>query len=275
MTATAPVYFRWLGAAGVEFEVNGCRLLIDPFLTRFPLWKLLSRVEPDAKIIREFIRPCQAILVTHAHWDHLADVAAIASLYGALVYGSENTCQILKQQGLPDKQLRKVDYDSQFTLPGIEGRLLPGQHMRTPLDLWINAPLSHRIKSPLRPIDYHKDSVFAIHLKIGNLTLMHGEGEARADVLFVSPFYSGQFIDHTLPLINPRLIIPIHWDDFMRSLRKPILPSLGPLRKSFPWLRRVDLAGYVNKIEAQAPDAQVVIPKLFTTYQINDMIDIS
>ncbi len=275
MTPTTPVTFRWLGVAGVEFEFNGYRLLIDPFLTRFPLWKVLSRVESDPKIIQEFIRPCQAIIVTHAHWDHLADVAYIAGLSGASVYGSHNTCEILKTQGLPDQQMCKVDFDSQFTLPGIEVRILPGQHIRTPLDYWLNAPLSNRIRSPLRPIDYHKDVVAAIQLKIGNLTIMHGEGEARADVLFVSPFHSYNFIELQLPLINPRLIIPIHWDDFMRSLRKPIIPGISPLRKSFPWLRRVDLADYVKKIQAQGPGARVVIPELFTPYPINDMIGIS
>ena len=80
------ISFRWLGAAGIELETSGEVLLVDPYLTRIPLWKtLFGRIQPDMSAVQS-IEKCDYILVTHSHFDHLLDVPPIVLKTGAIVY---------------------------------------------------------------------------------------------------------------------------------------------------------------------------------------------
>jgi len=65
---------RWLGHACLLFESGGAHVLIDPFLTGNPL----AAAQPDQ------LQP-DAILVSHAHNDHLGDTLDIARRTGAMV----------------------------------------------------------------------------------------------------------------------------------------------------------------------------------------------
>ena len=62
----------FLGHSCCTIEEGGCTLLIDPFLTGNPL----AAAKPEE------LHPT-AILVTHAHSDHLGDAIAIARRSGA------------------------------------------------------------------------------------------------------------------------------------------------------------------------------------------------
>ena len=65
---------RFLGHSSFQILTNGKSILIDPFLTG----------NPNASTTAEAI-DADAILVTHGHEDHVADVEAIAKRTGALV----------------------------------------------------------------------------------------------------------------------------------------------------------------------------------------------
>ncbi len=74
---------RWLGVAGLEFTLGDHTLLIDPFLSRPPLRNVfMGRVYSDIQLIKEKIKKADHILITHAHYDHLLDVPAIATQTG-------------------------------------------------------------------------------------------------------------------------------------------------------------------------------------------------
>ena len=96
------VRFRWLGVAGIELlsseELMADEsLLIDPFFTRPPIWRLwFGRVAPNPARIPASLPRCDHILVSHAHYDHLLDVPVIARRTLARVYGSANTCALLQ-----------------------------------------------------------------------------------------------------------------------------------------------------------------------------------
>ena len=92
--------FRWLATAGIELRVHGRIVLIDPFFSRFPLWKMwFGRVCVDHDLVAVKIQSCDSVLVTHAHWDHIMDVPDVVHNTGALAYGSPNCCQLLAACG--------------------------------------------------------------------------------------------------------------------------------------------------------------------------------
>jgi L-ascorbate metabolism protein UlaG (beta-lactamase superfamily) len=88
------VEITWLGHNCFEMAVGAHRLLLDPFLNDSPVSpKKAADVQP------------QFILVSHAHFDHIADAASIAARTGARVLASFEVCEWLKTQGVKDEQV--------------------------------------------------------------------------------------------------------------------------------------------------------------------------
>lgn len=64
----------WLGHGSWSIDINGHKVLLDPFLNESPTAPVKAKdVEADH------------ILVSHGHFDHVADVASIANRTGATV----------------------------------------------------------------------------------------------------------------------------------------------------------------------------------------------
>ena len=71
-------------------EINGKHLLFDPFITQNPLAEAV-----DIKIIK-----ADYIFVSHAHFDHIADAAAIADRTGATVVSNFEVISWLGKNGV-------------------------------------------------------------------------------------------------------------------------------------------------------------------------------
>lgn len=75
-------------------EINGKHLLFDPFITQNPLAK-----EVDIKKIE-----ADCIFVSHAHYDHLTDTAAIADQTGAIVISNFEMTSWFGKNGVKNAQ---------------------------------------------------------------------------------------------------------------------------------------------------------------------------
>lgn len=75
----------WLGVSGWQISVGENRILIDPYLSRFdyrtpsggiePKTPLTTDTEMIEAVVAEHLRvPPAFVLLSHGHWDHLADV---------------------------------------------------------------------------------------------------------------------------------------------------------------------------------------------------------
>ena len=69
----------WLGHGSFRIEIEDQVLLIDPWLTGNPM---LAEDQHEAALTG-----ATQILVTHGHFDHTTDVAAVATRTGAPVAG--------------------------------------------------------------------------------------------------------------------------------------------------------------------------------------------
>ena len=74
----------WLGHGGWSIQLENVSILLDPFLDPSPTAPLAAA---DAE--------ANYILVSHGHFDHVADVAAIANRTGAVVVANFEICQWL------------------------------------------------------------------------------------------------------------------------------------------------------------------------------------
>lgn len=263
--------YRWLGAAGLELHLDGVVLLIDPFLTRPPAWKVFSLkgVMPDRASLKRNIPRADYILVTHSHYDHLLDVPEIIQMTGARVAGSENTCKIIGLHGVAQDQISLIKIGDRLTVGPFSVEVFPARHTRTPLDRWINGPLPPRVNQgrlPIRLVDYRMDACFSFRIQAGNLTIMVGNQPTPADILFISPFYSPSDLEEILGSISPRLVVPIHWDNFTQPLSAPLQPMLVTGLQGWgfwPPVRLIHLGEFAERIHKIHPGITIKQPTIF------------
>ena len=98
----------YLGVHGYQFESGGHALLVDPYFSRLGAgtFVLDQRVEPDGARLAaglEHVRPrVDAVLVTHAHIDHLLDVPPIMKQTGARLVAGPTAVNQARSLGLED-----------------------------------------------------------------------------------------------------------------------------------------------------------------------------
>ena len=169
------VRLRWLGVAGWEVAFDGHRVLVDPYLTRQqyrdPATGRMDAGRPlevDSRIIDRVLAehlegPPEFVLITHGHWDHLADVPALLDHerwngQPIRVLGGETHLNLLRAMGVPPA--RAAD------LVLVTG----GEHLRFPL------------RSPTAPRPEYTIEVFrSLHSQLG------GYGFAPSGTLAAPP----------------------------------------------------------------------------------------
>ena len=100
-----PVTLTWTGHATWFIDTPAGRLLVDPFFDECPTASVKSQ---DVT--------CDAILVTHGHFDHLADLVAIAKRTGAKVFCTWEISQWLGKQGV--ERVQPMNLGGSAAVPG-------------------------------------------------------------------------------------------------------------------------------------------------------------
>jgi L-ascorbate metabolism protein UlaG (beta-lactamase superfamily) len=247
----AGLELEWLGVAGYRLSYEGTTVLIDPYVSRAPLRSLLLRrpALPDRGLIDRYVPRADAILIGHTHWDHAVDAPAIARRDGATVYGSDSLAQLMALHGLdsvivePHRAYDIGPFVVRFT-PSRHSKLLFGR--RVPFD----GPLTCEDLHGLSPGAYKCGDVFGIRVEVAGTSFYHqGSADLRDDERIepVDVFLAGvtgrqvtpRYWERILPRLDPRVVVPTHYDDFFAPLDRPL-----------KLVRRVDLEGLPGEIHA-------------------------
>jgi L-ascorbate metabolism protein UlaG (beta-lactamase superfamily) len=251
--------FRWLGVAGIELKTGEQILAIDPFLTRPSLTGFIKPVFPNTKLVTEKIPHCDVVLVTHSHWDHLMDVPAVLQHTGAVAYGSGNTCQILRLLGVPGNQVKEVHVGDTLSLGAFIVEVVGGQHSWIPFSRWFNGRIRTDLQPPLHLQDYCMDIALGYCIEVdGVRVLICAAQPQHAELLFTVAQESKTYYRNLFSEVHPHVVVPIHWDNFIRPLSKPLHKFTRPGRMQ---LRQ--LAELVGEL---LPDATLIIPEIFREY---------
>jgi len=260
------VELTWLGTAGIALRHRDSTLLIDPYVSRPGLQTSLTRrLRPDLDAVRRHAPPADAILCSHSHHDHILDVPEIARLSGARVIGSDASANYCRAHGLPASQIIQVDPPETVEIgpfritvrPSLHGRAVAG---RVPLVGTIPAG----VKPPLRLREFRNDTTFGILVEVGEgsraVRVFHlGSADflpetvegIRCDVLL--PCLMGRdrrpgFTHDLLAAVQPRVVIPFHFDDFFIPLDHPIRELPG-----------ADLDGFRREVQRTGAPCRVVV----------------
>ncbi len=271
-----PYTFRWLGVGGVQLRYGDRILLIDPFLSR-PSFKqvLFKCLRPNVELLRQEIPTADAILVTHAHYDHLMDVPAIIHLTGALAYGSENVVKLLCAANVPKENCVVIKAGDCFEVYPFRVQVIEGRHITFPF--FKPKQLPQIIAPPRRVWDYQMDACYSFSITLGEATILIWHsldigGAIPAQVLIIDAELSLNAFKHLIQRVKPNWVIPIHWDDFFRPLSAPLKPFFRPPERTYFWIGRIDPPSYVGQLQKRFPGGRVFLPQLLKEVDLNDLI---
>ena len=226
----------WLGTAGVALEFGGQRLLMDPYFSRPGPWPTIARrlIPDEAAILGHAPAGVDYIICTHSHHDHILDVPALARLSGAQVVGSTSSCNYCRGAGLPESQLTEVRAPASLELGPFQVTLLPSRHSDPPLGIpAAMGQIPAGAMAPLGALQFRNDQTAAVRVEVQPsrraepLRLMHlGSASFLPETLLGPPcdllmvaivghHRTPGFTARVLSNLRPRVVIPIHFDNFL------------------------------------------------------------
>jgi len=108
--------YTYFGHSCFLVETSGCRLLFDPFITPNPLAASI-----DVKSIE-----ADVILISHGHFDHVADAVALANQTGAQVIANWEIADWLGKQGV--KNTLPMNHGGSVKIPCGHAKMVNAVH---------------------------------------------------------------------------------------------------------------------------------------------------
>lgn len=266
------ISIRWLGNAGFAVQFSDTRVVIDPYFTRPQAKNLFSgRVSPDAAALHAHSQRCEAVLISHAHFDHCMDAPELARLQHATYYGSENACAIARACGLDASQMRCIHTNDQLHIGAVDVTVIAARHPWIPG--YTRGAIPNNLQPPLQLRDYRMDDCFSFLLKGEAVSVLVWSSTSTrnaqpADILMCRAVSGQQWYERLLGTVQARWVIPSHWDDMFQPLADDPLPFFTLPRLTWPPIQRIDLQEFTRKVRKARPGCQVLLPERFRDYQL-------
>jgi L-ascorbate metabolism protein UlaG (beta-lactamase superfamily) len=224
----------YLGVNGFQFETNGYALLIDPYFTRVSLWAgaLNERIESDPNRVesglRHVRRKVDAVLVTHAHFDHLLDVPEIMQRTHARLLAGPTAIRLVESFGISRNEFESVDGGSVRKVGPWTIRVFAAEHDR----LFGKVPFQCGRKLPTKPAkagDWCVGEPLAfvieaagkrIYIDSGGIPGAPPDsriGHVDLAILGVALPDSRERFSEVVRELRPRFIFPSHQDDMFAA----------------------------------------------------------
>lgn len=234
---------RFLGTSTLAFNDGRDVVLIDGYLSRPGVVALLTHpLRPDQTAIARHlkqadIRRVSALYVAHTHFDHALDSASLAKTYGAALYGTDTMAAIAAAEGVTSP-VRRLTSGRPSTVGAF--RVTPFRTPHSPGDVAAGATAA-AFRIPARARAYPEGGAHSFLIQHATCRILivpsaGHPGEAfhgvRADVVMLGvgnlsrqgPKAVAAYWRDTVTATGARLVVPIHWDDFSRSLDQRLRP---------------------------------------------------
>lgn len=233
---------RWFGTAAYRLEYRGTVLWIDPWFSRQGLISLRrSALEPVREEIDRYMDRADFIIIGHSHYDHAADLPYIVPSTGAVVYASESTANLLRAYGVPGGQIEVVTGGDARKLGPFDVRFVRSAHGSFMGKIPAHFDIGPEVQAPLGAFEYGHGEVFGLLVTVDDYRVYHkgsaaiveeNEGSVQADLLLLGISLRAdtkKFVYRMVEMIDPDVLMPMHYDYFFRPLSKGLrlVPKTG------------------------------------------------
>jgi L-ascorbate metabolism protein UlaG (beta-lactamase superfamily) len=265
LTPGGEVGVTWLGTAGFAIEYRGHVLLLDPYLTRAPLWRCIGApLHPETSLAQRLTPRADAVVLSHTHFDHALDTPVIARQTGARVFGSRSAVNLCRSSGVPDTQLQCVEPDGgdrprEAEVGPFRLRFWPSAHSAF---LFGRVPFPGTIADcsdiPMRTAAYRCGAVFGTEIEVGGRRLFHvGSAELVERGWRVAPVdlalacvagwtATQRYPERLVAALSPAAVLLHHWDNFLHGLESAA--------RALPGVR---MPALIDRLAAAAPGLRV------------------
>lgn len=242
--------FEWLGTSGWRVSTPTTTLLVDPYLSRFDTGLAAGRFDPATPITLDpsaidaalgapddDAGSVDAVLVTHTHWDHFADVPHIARTRGATVFATLSGYHLGLAMGLPGAQIAVVKGNEELHIGDAVVRVISSRHSRTGNGGLLFPGVRTQVPEPPKTIaDLPEGDTLGFVIRRpgrgrGVLLLGASDHDDQAlrglDVDTVALPVPGNdvtadYVGRLLRALDlPRTVVLVHWDNFESRLANP------------------------------------------------------
>jgi len=281
---------RWFGTSTLTISDGESTVMIDGFFSRPGMVRLglsslgMPLVRPDPEQLQLASRllcgqPVDAIFVAHAHHDHALDAAIIGREKDAVIHGSESVLNVVRGQD-PQGHAKLVEVGDGSIVPigKFQVSVLSSSHKDT--FFGPDGAITRPLPTPARLRAFRSGPSFAFFVghPQGNVLIvpsavMDDQGPAlkglQADVVLLGIGMLGREPDTTkrrywlsvVRATGATNVHLIHWDDFTRTLDKPLRPfPLDRVDRTVAYLSSIDRNVRVTYLPFAKPVAIVRRP---------------
>ncbi|NNG82732.1 MBL fold metallo-hydrolase [Acinetobacter sp. ANC 5378] len=245
---------KFFGVSTLLFDDGKTQILIDGFFSRPSLSQVLfQKIQSQPAIIQRIIQQqqlqrTQAILVTHSHYDHTLDLAELGKRFPhTKIIGSSSTLNIARGGHVAEQQLIQVQPLQPMSFGKFKVTAIPSRHTPpTAVNNDLGEEISQPLQQPARFSEFKEGHSFDYLIEHqGHTVLVKASTGAvpdqlknlKVDTLFLgiaqlsrqSKEFQQNYLDQSLRTLKPKVVIPIHWDDFFKPVDQPLefLPYLA------------------------------------------------
>ena len=208
----------YVGHATVLVELDGVRVLTDPVVRRRVLHLRRSGVVPA-----DYLRDVDAVLVSHAHWDHL-DTSSLARVgRGVRIVLPRGAGRLVRRRRF--RNVLEVDVGDEIELGAVTVTATEADHDAGRGPLGVRAPALGYVVTGTKRIYFAGDTDL-----VPGMAVLAPLDVALLPVAGWGPRLPPGHLDprraaEALRLLRPRVAVPIHWGTYSLITRRRLSPS--------------------------------------------------